>query len=194
MKKIHLACGSNIFDRGWINVDIRSDIAIPDNTIFLQHDLTKNLPFENNTIDYLYCSHFLEHLDPFDQAIDFLKECKRVIKKSGILRISVPDFRKIVNFYLTSPQDFYKEYNYTKPWFKKASSWERRIGISIMYGHKMLYDVTSLTEVLNLSGFSVANYFIDFSDNFFSNLNEIEKEIIYTHLSHSLIVDAAAKR
>ena len=48
------------------------------------------LEFEDNTFDFIFSEHFLEHLF-LDEAIDLLKECHRILKPNGVVRIVVPD-------------------------------------------------------------------------------------------------------
>ena len=64
------------------------------------HNLTKGIPFGSNTIDVVYHSHLLEHLDE-DIAKLFLLEIKRVLKPNGILRIVVPDLEKACRDYVS---------------------------------------------------------------------------------------------
>jgi predicted SAM-dependent methyltransferase len=72
-------------------------INLPDN--IMVHDLRKGIPFRTNSIDVVYHSHVLEHLDR-DHAIFFLKEALRALKPGGILRIVVPDFERLCRTYL----------------------------------------------------------------------------------------------
>ena len=65
----------------------------------LVHNLAKGIPFLSNTIDVVYHSHFLEHLDR-GIARDFLLEVKRVLKPGGIHRIVVPDLEKACRAYI----------------------------------------------------------------------------------------------
>ena len=58
-------------------------------------DLCKGIPFDDDTFDVVYHSHFLEHIDK-DGAPGFLEECYRVLKNGGILRVVVPDLQKII--------------------------------------------------------------------------------------------------
>ena len=71
--------------------------SLPDN--ILVHNLSKGIPFADNSVDVVYHSHFLEHLDR-DVAECFLLEVKRVLKPGGIQRIVVPDLRKVCISYL----------------------------------------------------------------------------------------------
>ena len=49
-----------------------------------------NLPFDNETVDVIYCSHVIEHIET-DFVENYFSESWRVLKKSGVLRISCPD-------------------------------------------------------------------------------------------------------
>tara|TARA_A100001011_G_C14147287_1_gene772447 strand:+ start:229 stop:873 length:645 start_codon:yes stop_codon:yes gene_type:complete len=62
-------------------------------------DASKKFNFENNSVDVIYTSHMLEHLSR-NSANHFIKECNRVLKKGGILRIVVPNIKKIIDDYL----------------------------------------------------------------------------------------------
>jgi predicted SAM-dependent methyltransferase len=61
-------------------------------------DLRKGLPYDNDTFDVVYHSHLLEHLDR-KRAPDFLRECRRVLKPGGILRVVVPDLALYIQRY-----------------------------------------------------------------------------------------------
>ena len=114
--KLNLGCGSQVIN-GWINVDYALGARLAklplfrkvnklikifnldwDNRIFI-HNLTKPFPWQDCSVDIVYCSHTLEHFSPED-GVRFLNECHRVLKKDGIIRIIVPDFRYFVYEYL----------------------------------------------------------------------------------------------
>jgi SAM-dependent methyltransferase len=63
------------------------------------HDLRKGLPFPSGSIDVVYHSHFLEHLDRASVP-GFLNEVRRVLRPAGIHRIVVPDFEVSCKRYL----------------------------------------------------------------------------------------------
>ena len=53
-------------------------------------DLEKdNLPFEDESIDYCFCCHVIEHLN---NPIKMIKESYRVLKNNGKLILITPDF------------------------------------------------------------------------------------------------------
>lgn len=57
---------------------------------FIFHNINNGLPFRDQVIDFVFSSHFLEHLDKASGQ-KMLAECRRVLKPSGVLRIAVPD-------------------------------------------------------------------------------------------------------
>ena len=65
----------------------------------LENNLLK-LDYDDESVDVIYHSQFIEHLDN-EQAKKFLKECKRILSKNGIMRIVTPDFENQVNEYLS---------------------------------------------------------------------------------------------
>lgn len=73
--------------------------SLPDN--ILCHDLAKGIPFPDASVDVVYHSHLLEHLER-KTALVFLAEVKRVLKPGGIHRIAVPDLEMACRDYLGS--------------------------------------------------------------------------------------------
>lgn len=67
-----------------INIDIDS-FNSPDKVL----NLEKGLPFDDNSIEEIYSTHFLEHLAP-DEVDFFMLECWRVLKKGKRFKCIVP--------------------------------------------------------------------------------------------------------
>ena len=81
MRKLNLGCGGNIL-AGWENHD--ADV-----------DITKSLPYEDNSIDFIFIEHCVEHTTTPD-AVRFFAECLRILKyDEGTLRVAVPSADKI---------------------------------------------------------------------------------------------------
>lgn len=53
-------------------------------------DASRRLPYANESVDKIYSSHFLEHI-PEDRGRKVLRECYRVLRKGGVMRLVVPD-------------------------------------------------------------------------------------------------------
>lgn len=70
---------------------------LPNN--IMVYDLSKGIPFEDNSVDVVYHSHLLEHIDR-SKVQSFLNEVKRVLKPNGIHRIVVPDFYFLCSNYM----------------------------------------------------------------------------------------------
>ena len=71
--------------------------AFPDNIMLW--DLQKGIPFPDNSIEAVYHSHLIEHLDQ-PVAREFLHEVLRVLKPGGVHRIAAPDFERACRSYL----------------------------------------------------------------------------------------------
>jgi len=93
MKRLNLGCGSRVH-ADWINVDFVA--AGPG---VQSYDLRKGVPFPDECFDVVYHSHVLEHFQR-PAAAGFLRECHRVLKSGGILRVAVPDLEQIAGEYL----------------------------------------------------------------------------------------------
>ncbi len=72
---------------------------MPDN--ILVHDLRKGIPFPDGSVDAVYHSHVLEHIDR-DGADGFMSEIRRVLRPGGVQRIVVPDLELLVKRYVAS--------------------------------------------------------------------------------------------
>jgi predicted SAM-dependent methyltransferase len=87
---------------GWQVVDIRSQADI------VMDISREQLPFDDNSVDIIFCSHTLEHIIP--QRLDFvLGEFLRVMDhRNSLLRISVPDIEKAIRAYYEKDYTFFE--------------------------------------------------------------------------------------
>jgi predicted SAM-dependent methyltransferase len=95
MKILNLGCGRR-FHSSHVNVDF-----VPYSDEVQQGDLTRGLNFPDACFDVVYHSHVLEHLD-LSSGLRFLRECARVLKPGGIIRVVVPDLERLAAEYLAS--------------------------------------------------------------------------------------------
>lgn len=72
-------------------------------TSVVAHDLRRGIPFADGSVDVVYHSHFLEHIDR-EVAPRFLAEVLRVLKPGGIHRVVVPDFLRLCEAYVRSTE------------------------------------------------------------------------------------------
>jgi SAM-dependent methyltransferase len=96
MNALNVACGVYyINDSNWINVDWEAN-----SSEVVQQNLLSPLNFNDNSFDFIYCSHFIEHI-PAESANRFLSECNRLLRRNGVIRLVTPDFEKTCQEYLS---------------------------------------------------------------------------------------------
>lgn len=120
---------------GFINIDIREDVE-PD----ILDDGFKLNKFKSQSVDLIYSSHMLEHLD-FKESMLALKRWHDVLKPGGVLRLAVPDVAAAFAHY------FYwgdLKLMYSNLWGSQRHPYDY---------HKSGYDEKTLTEKLLESGF-----------------------------------------
>jgi len=82
--KLNLGCGGNK-RKGYVNIDIRSSVN-PD----IVHDLTKPLPFENESVDEVFAKDILEHFS-YKVTKRIVKDWHRVLRLGGKIYVQCPD-------------------------------------------------------------------------------------------------------
>jgi SAM-dependent methyltransferase len=167
--RLNLGCGLAV-TKGWVNIDASLNAlvaAMPTpfhamiyrltgarhyfseseycsllrNHIFIHHDLTNGIPFEDGVADFIYSSHFIEHLYRED-AKHLLNDCYRVLKNNGVLRISVPDLEYALKLYFSgNKQRMLQNYFFVED---SGSHYAR---------HKYMYDFEMLSAILGEIGF-----------------------------------------
>jgi predicted SAM-dependent methyltransferase len=150
IKKLQLGCGDNLFN-SWLN----SDMFPGKNVIYL--DVTKKFPFDDSTFDYVFSEHLIEHLD-YAQGFEMLKECFRIIKPGGKIRISTPDLKFLIELYNEKKTKLQKDYLIwaTKSFLKNINQYEDTFVINNFFknwGHNFIYDFKVLRKSLEDTGF-----------------------------------------
>lgn len=151
---LNLGCGgTRPHDEWWINIDnlhaIFPDSEVPERKQmdnernYLNADLRNGIPFEDNSVEGILCSHILEHLD-CHEAVKLLKECHRVLKPGGILRVVLPDPDKFHNLTVQGATEW------GEPNPSSVSFMEYAL---FFYDHKQLVSQGSLFCMLWLAGF-----------------------------------------
>ncbi len=93
-RMLNIGCGAT-FHSDWINVDVASS-----DPCVRALDICNGLPYASESIDFCYSSHVLEHLRRLD-ARNLLVDCRRVLKREGVIRLVVPDLESLVRDYLS---------------------------------------------------------------------------------------------
>jgi predicted SAM-dependent methyltransferase len=162
-RRLNLACGDH-GKAGWINVDLFGPAAD------LRLDLREPLPFSDNTIAEIYTEHFFEHLDypnvldsmgwdletdnNRSEALEFVRECRRVLVPGGVLDIVVPDAEGLIAEYVVRHQVGFPKHH---PWWgpKWCDTPMHCVNYLFRQGreHKYAYDEETLMRVLESAGF-----------------------------------------
>ena len=96
--KLHLGCGKKYIE-GFTHVDLL-DFDHIDYKMSVD-----NLSFaKNNSIELIYACHVLEHFGRHEY-INVLTEWFRVLEPNGLLRLAVPDFDSVVEYYSNKNKD-----------------------------------------------------------------------------------------
>jgi len=170
VKAINLGCGLSVAS-GWLNLDNSLNARLAKHRLLrkvlwklgvlsdhhysvkwpasvISYDLRKPLPYAGSSIDYVYTSHFLEHLSR-DHAQKLIKEAHRVLKRGGIIRIVVPDLALGVRQYVAAMQ--------VDPQNAKAATefleWLQLSRPNVRDPHLWMYDAPSLAAMLKDCGF-----------------------------------------
>ena len=158
--KLHVGCGLVLLD-GWLNIlyEPRQEygrVKEKEGRLFLNYNLLKKWPVNDNSISFIAGSHFIEHLD-LNHGIRFLKESFRAMRPGGVIRLSCPDLEVYVRNYVEKNMDFF-ENKLIREWctFSQAETAGEILAAKAYDSggaHKWFYDFDSLKHILELSGF-----------------------------------------
>lgn len=138
--RLHLACGPHLLD-GWANIDLLGSRQVN------AWNLNDGLPVPDHSIEYIFCEHFIEHITR-PQAVRLLRECRRVLRTGGVIRLSTPDLRKVVNEYLAANTGEWHDVE----WYPASPCCMLNEAMR-MWGHRFVYDKDELIKVFNEAGF-----------------------------------------
>ena len=158
MKKVNLniACGDTfIKSDSWINLDFESN-----SKDVIQCDILKKIPFENNSIENIYSSHFVEHVS-LENIPQLFYEFYRLLCAGGKIRVVTPDFEEMCRSYLES----FDEKNYKVSDYIKHEILDQLVrnqeGGNLrkkFYNYLKLNDELMIKTVKERTGYNLAEY------------------------------------
>ena len=175
--KLHLGAQYAVIP-GWLNTDL-----MPMKSGIQYLDASKKFPFDDETFDYVFSEHLIEHLTCREGSA-MVRECFRVLKKGGRLRLATPDLRKWISL-LNDPLEKDPE-DYIR-WYaeKFMEEGDGVSGICVLnhnirnWGHQFLYDERTLRELLLNAGFGNIQRFLPGQSDL-QDLKGIEKHGVLT--------------
>jgi hypothetical protein len=166
--KVNIGSGLTVAD-GWLNVDgspnalfarapefvlrfvyrasqanrqytVDEYVAILKNNRFIHHDVAFGMPFEDESVDYAFSSHVLEHLRKEDAEL-LLRDVFRALRSGGYVRTCIPDLAYAVGRYNAGDKEGFLGYFFGWP---DAGS---------LAQHRYMYDYQMLKALLEKIGF-----------------------------------------
>lgn len=151
IRKLHIGCGRHILD-GWLNVDRR-----PKRDCVVRIDLRKRLPFADNSFQFVYSEHLIEHLE-YVEGARMLAECHRILAPGGKIRISTPDLDFLLGLQAESRsklEDGYIRWS-VEEHVAEAPIQDPAFVINNFFrdwGHRFIHSKNSLNYALTQAGF-----------------------------------------
>jgi predicted SAM-dependent methyltransferase len=147
MIKLNVGCCDVLFPN-WDNIDKN-----PHNGVIV-HDARHRFPYEDNSVDYIFSEHFIEHLTE-SEGQSYFEECYRMLKPGGVVRTSTFDFDTLIK---NCKDDIsWKEYS-QKLYGGQFSHLSRMdfLNLAIYEGenHKHMYNVPEMRRMLASAGFN----------------------------------------
>lgn len=137
--KINFGCGGNHL-HGWNNHDMDVDITQP-------------LPYDSYTADFVFAEHCVEHTT-FLEAFSFFRECARVLKPRGRVRITVPCLERVAACATPEYHEFLKAHGWGDGTIVGALR-----GLIVNHGHKSAWTAQLLSLTLMAAGFACPEVF-----------------------------------
>ena len=174
--RLHLGSGKQHLT-GWINID-NQPLEGVDEVL----DVTKGLPFHN--VAFIFAEHFIEHL-AYPDAVALLRECRRVLRDDGVLRLSTPNLDWV----------WASHYRLDLGDADQVRGCFAINGAFRAWGHQFLYNERTLTATLHDAGFaSVVRCEYGASAHAeLRGLERHEKSADLGELSHILIVEGSGR-
>lgn len=188
VRRLQIGCGGNLLG-GWLNSDLnpvrslgvylatrqdgrtrgsvgpggREALHPLKDIIFL--DATKALPFPDETFDYVFSEHMIEHIC-YQDAMRLIEEVYRILKPGGRVRISTPDLRFLIDLYEQDKSEVQRRY---LAWAAGAFLSDTKLpnipsevealdafvinNFVRNWGHQFIYDHKTLASALTRCGF-----------------------------------------
>ncbi len=143
IRRVQVGCGPQHLRPDWWNVDIRGFKGIDEIMDAAQPWRWVDL------LDYVYCEHFLEHLDP-SSAVSFLRAAGCSLRKGGRIRISTPGLEWVLKTHFKFAQP--ESNNHIQETWSINRAFHG-------WGHQFLYSRGMLTWLLTSMNYEDIRFF-----------------------------------
>ena len=147
---LHIGGGPRCLD-GWLNSDLFRAPGV------VRFDATRPFPLPGDTFAFVFSEHMIEHVG-YGEGLGMLRECLRIMRPGGTIRIVTPDLRAIMALLdrpWTSAQQDYFDYfcEHFIPSEQPRSPASVANAMFRTWGHTFVYDEEALREALGSAGF-----------------------------------------
>ena len=153
IRKLHIGAGPHGL-AGWLNTDV---LPAPSTIAYL--DIREALTFPDGTFDYIFSEHLIEHVQ-YGEGIFHLRECYRVLRRNGRIRIATPDIEFLIRLYTgrdyTVAQKDYVRWTVENVFGKNGFSHPTFVLNNFFraWGHQFIYDEATLGHAMRRAGFA----------------------------------------
>ena len=149
--KLQIGGGWRLLD-GWLN----SDLALIPGVLHM--DAMRTFPLPSDRFAFVFSEHMIEHI-PYNGGLAMLRECCRIMRPGGVIRIATPDLRAMTALFdqpWSSVQQQY--YDHQRKYFIPIDQPDLPgVLANIMvreWGHTFIYDEQTLSAALEGAGFT----------------------------------------
>lgn len=140
--RVNIGSGG-MYIAGFVNIEMdpfqRKDIWL---------DVRHGLPFYDGEVSIIFICHLIEHMDW--ESVQFLfRECRRILKPGGVIRIASPSLSKAIGAYTTSDMAYFPQEVPGKTAGKRFSLY-----MTYFCQHRLMFDFGFIRECLTEAGFN----------------------------------------
>lgn len=140
--------------RNWLNSDIANPVSNEGGVYSIYMDLNEGFPLPDDSFDYVFSQQGIEHFTYY-RAVKILRECLRVLKPRGKIRIETPNLNYFIDRYRNNDRavapathQFAKELDAPPTHLTSLNS------IFFQFGHQYVYDIQALIDLCRQCGFA----------------------------------------
>ena len=165
---LHVGCGP-VLVPGWVNCDVLTHVDkrgtrtapgmlyILNRKVYAHLDPTQPYPIDDGAIALIYSEAFIEHLT-LRQAVRWLHEMSRILRRGGRIRLTTPDLAAFCRAFLDPKQELFTRWRLELLEHGASNGRIKRPAFLFNmlmheWGHQYLYDFPELGKVLHWVGF-----------------------------------------
>ena len=138
----------------WLNSDISNAIGWGKRGVYsIYLDLNDDFPLPSNSFDYVFSQQAIEHFS-YGQGARMLRECCRILKPGGAMRIETPNIRYFIGNYLSNDKPLGPSLQLAARDMDAPPIHLTALNqIFLLWDHRYVYDIETLAELCRSCGF-----------------------------------------